>query len=307
MNFAKLPRHIVRSLTAFAAVTICIPRFGGAQNATPTANWQAVEQIIGRKGTPNAGGVVRFGFPRSDLSVRLDNVDIKPALALGGWTAFSGNPSGKAIAMGDLVLLEDEVPAVIRALQAGGVEQTAVHNHLLREQPHVVYMHIHARGNAQTIARAIRDALAQTKTPMPSSASPTAAPTPELDTVSLARALHVTGKWNGGVYQVSIPRRERITDGGMQLPPSMGVATAINFQPTGGGKAAITGDFVLRESEVNPVIRALSDNGIEVTALHTHMLTEKPKLYFMHFWANDDADKLARGLAAALDRTASRR
>ena len=299
----------IRRIITVLAVTLAVgaASTARAQNAAPAPNWTSVEQILGRKGTTNPGGVVRFGFPRSDLAVRLDNVDLKPGFALGGWTAFIGSPSGQATAMGDLVLLENEVPGVIRALQAGGVEQTAVHNHLLREQPHVVYMHIHARGNAQTIARAIRDALAQTKTPPPSTAAPNPASPPPLDTVGIARTLRVAGKWNGGVYQVSVPRSETINDDGMVVPPSMGVATAINFQPTGGGNAAITGDFVLRESEVNPVIRALSSNGIEVTALHTHMLTEKPKLYFMHFWANDDALKLARGIGAALDRTASKR
>lgn len=299
---------MTRSLaTLSAAALLCVGSTARAQNAAPNNAWAGVEQTLGRKGTANFGGVVRFGFPRNDLSVRLDGVDIKPALALGGWTAFIGSPTGRTIAMGDLVLLEDEVPAVMRTLQAGGIEQTAVHNHLLREQPHVVYMHIHARGSAQAIARTIRDALAKTGTPMPGPGAPGAAPPPQLDTVSITRTLRASGKWNAGVYQVSLPRREQITDGGVVIPPSMGVATAINFQPTGGGRAAITGDFVLREREVNPVIRALSDNGIEVTALHTHMLTEQPKLYFMHFWANDDAAKLARGLGAALDRTASRR
>ena len=300
-----LEQNIVPVLALAIAGLVNIPSNVRAQNATaPTANWSVVEQVLGRKGTVNPGGVVKFGFPRGDLSVTLDDVTLKPALALGGWAAFKGNPNGQAMVMGDLVLLEDEVAPVMRALQTGGVEQTAVHNHLLREQPHVVYMHIHARGNAQSIARAIRDALAQTKTPAPAaSASP--APPGELDTAAIVRALRVSGKWNGGVYQISVPRREKITDGGMEVPPPMGVATAINFQPTGGGKAAITGDFVLRAGEVNNVIRALRDSGIEVTALHTHMLTEQPKLFFMHFWANDDAAKLARGLGAALDRTAS--
>lgn len=296
--------HNIWWISALALVGAAnVPSSARCQNApTAAANWSGVEQVLGRKGTLNPGGVVKFGFPRNDLSVQLDNVTIKPALALGGWAAFKGDPNGRAMVMGDLVLLEDEVAPVMRALQAGGVEQTAVHNHLLREQPHVVYMHIHVLGNAQSVARAIRDALAQTKLPLPSPSSSAASP-PELDTAAIVRSLRVSGKWNGGVYQVSVPRREKITDNGMEVPPSMGVATAINFQPTGGGKAAITGDFVLRAGEVNNVIRALRDNGIEVTALHTHMLTEEPRLFFMHFWANDDAAKLARGLSAALDMT----
>ncbi|HET9776513.1 MAG TPA: DUF1259 domain-containing protein [Gemmatimonadaceae bacterium] len=309
MKGFTLLQHNVSSVSALVFITlISVPFSVQGQNAPrPAAGWSGVEQILGKKGSVNAGGGVKFGFPRSDLLVRLDNVTIKPALALGGWVAFKGNPNGQSTVMGDLVLLENEATPVMRALQAGGVEQTAVHNHLLREQPHVIYMHIHARGNSQAIARTIRNALGQTKTPFAASPSPAAAPPSDLDTVAIASTLRVAGKWNGGVYQVSVPRRETITDDGMEVPPSMGVATGINFQPTGGGKAAITGDFVLRAGEVNPVIRALGANGIEVTALHTHMLTEQPKLFFMHFWANSDAVKLARGLGAALDKTASKR
>jgi hypothetical protein len=192
------------------------------------------------------------------------------------------------------------------ALQAGGVEQTALHNHLRKELPHVMYMHILAHGDPSKIARTIHDALAQTKTPLGPGSPPAAASAADLDTAGIARTLGVAGKLNGVVYQVTVPRKETITDSGMEVPPSMGVATAINFQPTGGGKAAITGDFVLRASEVNPVIRALRENGIEVTALHSHMLTEEPRLFFMHFWANDDAVKLSRGLKAAVNQTASR-
>src|SRR5690349_5980780 len=239
MKGSNLLGHNIPLLFALGSVALTNIPCALAQNAAPpAANWSGVEQIIGRKGTASPGGVERFGFPRSDLSVHLDNVSLKPALALGGWAAFKGNPNGQATVMGDLVLLEDEVAPVMRALQAGGVEQTAVHNHLVREEPHVVYMHIHARGNAQTIARTIGDALAQTKTPPPAAAA--ASPSvPDLDTVAIARLLRANGKWNGGVFQVSVPRREKITDDGMEVPPSMGVATAMNFQPTGGGKAAI--------------------------------------------------------------------
>jgi hypothetical protein len=209
------------------------------------------------------------------------------------------------MALGDLVLTEDEVGPVMRALQQGGVEQTALHNHVLMEQPRVMYMHIMAHGEEVKIAQAIHAALGQSKTPMEAPAA-SAGGAIELDTAAVARALGVSGKVNGGVYQVSVPRREAVRDGGREVPPSMGVATAINFQPTGDGKAAITGDFVLAASEVNPVIRALQENGIEVTALHSHMLTEQPRLFFMHFWANDDATKLARGLRAGLDRMATK-
>ncbi len=269
-------------------------------------SWASVENALGRKGAMQPGNVIKFSFPRSDLSVIVGGVTLKPALALGGWVAFKESAGGQAMAMGDLVLTEDEVSPVMATLQAGGVEQTALHNHLLKELPHVMYMHILAHGDPLKIARTIHDALAQTKTPLGAASPPTAASAADLDTAGIARTLGVAGKLNGVVYQVSVPRQETIHDSGMEVPPSMGVATAINFQPTGAGKAAITGDFVLRASEVNHVIRALRENGIEVTALHSHMLTDEPHLFFMHFWANDDAVKLARGLRAALNQTVSR-
>ena len=119
---------------------------------------------------------------------------------------------------------------------------------------------------------------------------------------AIDKALGHPGKANGEVYQFTIPRAETLMDGGMAIPVSMGTGIAINFQPTGNSKAAITGDFVLIAKEVNPVIKALRENGIEVTAVHNHMLDDQPRLFFMHFWANDDAQKLAKGLRAALDK-----
>jgi Domain of Unknown Function (DUF1259) len=280
----------------------------------PTApDWSAVENALGRKGTPSPGGIVKFSFPRSDLTVVVHGVTLKPALALGSWVAVK-RIADHAMVMGDLVLLEGEVTAVMASLQQNGVDQTALHNHLLGESPRVMYMHIHAIGNAERIAKAVRTALEFTNTPLGSPASASPAPTPTstmpptqiaitLDTTTVAQTLGVAGKMNGGVYQLSVPRRERICDDGQEIPSTMGVATAINFQPTVGGKAAITGDFVLLGKEVNPVLWTLGENGIEVTAIHSHMTDEQPRLYFMHFWAVDDAAKLARGLRAALDRT----
>jgi hypothetical protein len=206
--------------------------------------------------------------------------------------------------MGDLVLTEDEVTPVLTKLQEGGVEQTALHNHVLHESPRIMYMHISAMGDAAKIARAIHDALALSKTPFAAPAAAGNQPQDlEIDTKQIDQIMGRSGKVNGGVYQFSVARAEKIVDNDMEVPPSMGVAHAINFQPTGGGKAAITGDFVLIASEVNPVIHALRHNGIQVTALHSHMLVESPRLFFMHFWANEDALKLARGIRAALDNT----
>ena len=268
-------------------------------------DWQKVDDALGRKPAVS-GDVHRYGFPRTDLAVTLDGVTIKPALALGGWVAFKPAHGG-AMIMGDLVLLETEVNPVMLKLIEGGVEITAVHNHLLRSSPAIFYMHVGGHGDPAKLAAVIHDALAVSKTPlaMPAAAGP--APAVDLDTEQLDQIIGVKGQANGGVYQFNVPRRDPVTEGGMQIAPvgPMGVAIGINFQPTGGGKAAITGDFVLTGDEVNPVIKALRANGIEVTAVHSHMLDEQPRLFFLHFWANDDALKLARGLRVALDKTAS--
>lgn len=320
-NVRALSRSILR-VTGGALLLLVAASAAAAAQATPADGapaWATVQQVLGGRGTMQPGSVLKFGFPRSDLHVTAAGVAIRPALALGSWVAFKRTgaaANSAAIAMGDLVLTEDEVGPVMQALQQGGVEQTALHNHLLHESPHVMYMHIMAQGDPAKIARAIRAALAVSATPLPAqapagadvSAQPAApAAALDLDTAAITRAIGAPGKVNGGVYQVSVPRADRVTDHGVEIPPSMGVATGINFQPTGGGRAAITGDFVMVAGEVNPVMRALRAHGIEVTALHSHMLTESPRLFFMHFWANDDAAKLATGLGAALDEMAVKR
>jgi hypothetical protein len=268
-------------------------------------DWQKVDETLGRKPAV-IGDVHRYGFPRTDLAVTLDGVTIKPALALGGWVAFKPGHDG-VMAMGDLVLLEAEINPVMLKMIANGLEITAVHNHLLGASPATFYMHVAGHGDPVKIAASIRDALAESKTPLSVTAPTAPPPAVDLDTAQLDRIIGVKGQANGGVYQFNVPRRDPVTEEGMQLSPvgPMGVATAINFQPTGSGKAAVTGDFVLTSDEVNPVIKALRSHGINVTALHSHMLDEQPRLFFMHFWANDDAIKLAEGLRAALDKTAS--
>ena len=269
--------------------------------------WARVQQALGGRGTMQPGDVLRFRFPRTDLTVVADGVTLKPTLALGSWVAFKRmDAAGATMVMGDLVLTEDEVSAVMLRLQQNGVEQTALHQHVLRESPRVLYMHIDAHGDAAKIASAIRLALGASRTPLTAPTAPAMAPQAafELDTAAIARMLGVAGRVNGGVYQVNAARAERIMAHGMEVPPAMGVATVMNFQPTGGGKAAITGDFVMTAAEVNPVMRALREHGIEVTALHSHMLDESPRLFFMHFWANANATTLAKGLRAALDLTA---
>jgi len=277
---------------------------GAASAASAQAvDWQKVDAAFGRKAAVT-GEVHRYGFPRSDLKVTLDGVSIKPSLALGGWVAFKPM-GGEVMAMGDLVLLETEIAPVMTKMIENGIAITAVHNHLLRANPATFYMHIAGSGDPVKLATAIHDALGASKTPLGTPAAPPAQqPAIELDTAQLDQIIGAKGQANGGVYQFGVPRRDPVTQNGMQLMPAgpLGVATGIGFQPTGGGKAAITGDFVMVESEVNPVIKALRAGGIEVTALHSHMLDEQPRLFFMHFWANDDAIKLAKGLRAGLDK-----
>ncbi len=277
-----------------------------AQQTNSASEWKSVEEALGRKGSAHPGDVFKFSMPRSDLKVTVAGTPIKAGLALGSWAAFKKVGNG-AMVMGDLVLTESEVEPVMTKLQQGGIEITAVHNHLLHETPRVMYMHIAGQGDAAKLASALKAALALTKTPV---SAPAPAVQPQdlgIDTAQIDQALGHKGKNNGGIYQVSVPRAEAITDMETQVPPAMGTATSLNFQPTGGGKAAITGDFVLIAGEVNPVIEALRGNGIQVTAVHSHMLTENPRLFFMHFWANEDAVKLARGLRAALDKTNSKK
>jgi hypothetical protein len=292
--------------------TVLPPLLGGLILASTTfasaqdADWKKVDTALGRKPAVT-GDVHRYGFPRTDLNVTLDGVTIKPGLALGGWVAFKPM-HGEAMIMGDLVLLEAEINPVMAKMIENGLEITAVHNHLLRASPATFYMHVGGHGDPEKLAKAIHDALGASKTPMTVPASSSAPPAIDLDTAHIDQIIGVKGQDNGGIHQIGVPRRDPIIENGMQLNPTgpMGVNTSIGFQPTGGGKAAITGDFVLTGQEVNPVVKALRTNGIEVTAIHSHMLTEQPRIIFIHFWANDDAIKLAKGLRAAIDRTASK-
>jgi hypothetical protein len=266
-------------------------------------DWNDVDAALGKSATVS-GQVHRYGLPRSDLHVTLDGVAIKPALALGGWVAFAPMHD-QAMVMGDLVLLETEVAPVMTKLLDGGLEITAVHNHLLRASPETFYLHVGGHGDPVKMATAIRTALSASKTPFEPPAT-TAGPTPAigLDTAQLDQIMGVKGNAVGGVYQFGVPRREPSTESGMQVSGPLGGANGINFQPTGNGKAAITGDFLVTGDEVNPLIRALRAGDIEVTAIHSHMLDEQPRMFFIHFWANDDAQKLARGVRAALEATA---
>lgn len=295
-----LVTRIARSTT----ILLAFLAFAGSTASAADTDWAQVASTLGRP-LPSASpdGVYRFGLPRSDLNVTVDGVAIKPALALGGWLAFMPMPGGTMV-MGDLVLAQDEIGPVMKRLIEGGVEVTAIHNHLLRAQPAPIYMHVSAFGDPQRLASTFHDALLQSRIPP---ASPPAFVPIALDTEALDAILGAKGVANSGVYQFTIARTEPVKDSSMVVPPALGSAHVINFQPTGDGKAAVTGDFVLLADEVNLVQRELVSKGIEVTALHSHMIKEEPRLFFMHFWANADAATLARTLRQALERTRIKR
>ncbi|MDX8480712.1 DUF1259 domain-containing protein [Mesorhizobium sp. VK24D] len=276
--------------------------FGVTQPVLAAPDWKAVAQALGKSGTEAKGGVYRVGLPRSDLKVTLDGVELKPALALGSWLAFKPMGDHDAMVMGDLVLTEPEIGPVMAKLIEGGIEVTALHNHLQRAQPATMYMHVLGHGDPEKLATVLHSALRESATPLSdaSAGATTGSTAIDLDISMVDQALGHKGKVSGGVYQVSIPRAETIKDSGTEVPEAMGTAIAINFQPTGKDKAVITGDLVLIASEVNPVLQALRVGGIEVTAVHNHMLDDEPRLFFMHFWADGDLEKLTQGLKMAL-------
>jgi hypothetical protein len=290
-----------------SAMSLAMLIAGASPSLAAERDWSAVGKALGKEGTIMPGGIYRVALPRTDLNVTLDGVTLKPGFALGGWLAFA--PMGdKAMVMGDLVMTQEEINPVMKRFEESGIEITALHNHLLRAEPATMYMHVKGEGDPEALARKLHAGLVLTKTPLAvasGTSQPPQAQAVDIDVRAIDRTLGAHGKVNGGVLQYGIPRRDQVMDGGMPVPPSMGSAIGINFQPTGGGKAAITGDFPLTAQEVNPVAKALRENGIEVTALHNHMLDDQPRLFFMHFWANDDAEKLAKGLRAALDHVAT--
>lgn len=273
-----------------------------ATNVFAQTDSTALNNVFGKKGTVT-GNVYKISFPRSDLKVKVGDFSVAPGLALGTWVGIL-NMRDHAMMMGDLVVTDSEVPEVMKKLVEENLEVTAIHNHLINETPAVKYIHYHGEGNAVELARKIKAVLEVTATPLTQSVAQSQVQAPDWSKVT--DVLGTSGKQNGMLLQYAFPRNEKLTESGMEMPPAMGMATAINFQMSG-DKAATTGDFVLLADEVNPVVKALTENGITPTAIHTHMLKDEPRLFMMHFWAVDNPEKLARGLKAALDKTNSKR
>jgi Domain of Unknown Function (DUF1259) len=263
-----------------------------------------VDQALGRSGQ-KMGDVYRVGFPRTDLHVSVNGLAIKPGLALGSWAAFTGTDD-YAMVMGDLVLLEDELNPVVEKLRSGGFEISAVHNHLIEETPQVVYLHYMGHGAAAQLATGLHAGLAVSKTPLDKPAAPSEEAVPPAWVKAVEDSVGRKGSFKGGVLSYGVPRGGSVTMDGMTIAPAAGVAEAINFQAADSGNVATTGDFVLTAEEVNPVIAELQAHHILVTALHSHMLTEQPRLFFMHFWAVGSPESVGGGIAAALKRVSTK-
>jgi len=267
-----------------------------AQSNARQLNVDGITKAIGKEGDLT-GEMYKVSFPRSDLTVKAGNLVIKPALALVNWAAFIKSDS-TAITYGDLVLLDDEINPAISKLEDNGIELSALHNHLLHENPRVMYIHFVGRGDEVEMANGIREALAVTKTPLyPITSGPETKPDLAGEVAGIIRYLRSMA---GGVFHINVPRNDiHVAAMGAAIPGYMGMNTPLNFQLEG-NNAAINGDFILRPAEVNPVIKVLRANGIEIASVHNHMLDEEPRLIFMHFWAYGDAINLAKGLKAAL-------
>jgi len=279
---------------ALVSFTVLAPQPSPAQTALNTAD---ISAVLGRAGTAMPGDVYRVAFPRSDLHVRIGAITLAPGLALGGYAAFKAE-GDTTLAVGDLVLLENEIQPVMERLEGAGFQITALHNHLRSETPHVMYLHFMGAGSAAGLATALLEALKLSKTPLGSMKAPnTAMP---WFAGAIQDGLGRQGKASNGILSISVPRAEPVTMQGYAIPLAMGVAIVMNFEDAGSGRVATTGDFVLVALEVAPVEQSLRTHGFDVTALHHHMLGDEPRLYYMHFWSVQPPSLIAAGLKDAL-------
>jgi len=274
-----------------------LPAVGVCQ-ASLGAPWDSVERILRTSGAAT-GGYYRYGWPRRDLTLRIGDVTVPPALALGAWAGFAGDPAD-ATMMGDLVLMSGELKPVLAELARLRIEVTAIHNHLVGEQPQITYVHFHGQGNALELAARLDRVLALTGAPRPVAAAPAQPVT--IDTALVFGTLGLTGRAQGTVAQVStVLVLGPVTMHGRPVTPALGYGSPINVQLVGPGRAVATGDFALLGSKVAPVLEALAAHGITATAVHSHLVDEQSTIYYMHFWADGPLPDVLRGLRAALD------
>jgi hypothetical protein len=272
---------------------------GAAAGQTPLgAPWDSVGRILQTPGSAT-GGYYRYTWPRRDVTLRVGDVTVAPALALGAWAGFSGD-AANATVMGDLVLTSAEVKPVLAELTRQRIAVTAIHNHLVGEDPRITYVHFHANGNPLELAGGLDRVLALTGAPRPVAA---AAPQPlTIDTALVFNTLGLHGRAQGAVAQVSVVLVPgSVTMNGRTVVPALGYGTPINIQVVSPNRAVATGDFTVLAAKVTPVFEALTTHGISATALHSHMVGEEPKLYYMHFWADGPLTDVLQGLRAALD------
>ncbi len=268
--------------------------------AAPIPELAQVEQIVGRRALLSNDGVATFTTPRADLQVAVMGVPTRPAFFQTGEVHFVPTANG-ALVGGELPLREDEVSPVMAMLEDHQFEVTAIHHHAIGDTPPVLFLHFSGQGDPMQLAQELGAAMQFTTMELQPAAIGRA---PRgIDAAQIQAIMGEPGYADSGILKFEVPRAETITVNGRPLPQSAGAETEIFFQPTGPGRAAVTGDFCLVDSEVNPVIRALRTNGIDVGPIHNHELGDQPHLTFMHFFANDDALALAHGLRAALDQT----
>lgn len=257
-----------------------------------------VEKILGAPGQMQVGAVV-FSFPRSDIKVTIDGEPVPTAFGFGSWTAWK-EMGKESMVMGDLVLLQKEINPVISALAEANINVTALHNHFLGEEPRIMYMHIYGMGQKATLAWGIRAALDKTGTPKsPPSASSGTPSSLQLDAKRMQEIIGHTGKVGGSVLKITLGRAG-VKMGRTEVTSSMGLNTWVAFIGTN-ERAHVAGDVAMTASEVNKVIRALRKGGINLTAVHNHMLDEEPRIFFLHYWGTGPADKLARTVREAFD------
>jgi Domain of Unknown Function (DUF1259) len=291
--FRRSVMNSIRRLLVLASI-LMFPFVVFAQGLDTTK----IDQALGRPGQ-KIGDVYRVGFPRTDLHISVHGLAIKPALALGSWAAFLGTED-HAMVMGDLVLLESELNPVMERLRSAGFEISAVHNHLIEETPHVMYMHYMGHGRASELAASLHRGLAVSKTPLEKPAAGIREAVPPAWVKEVEESVRRKGTWKAEVLSFGVPRADTITIAGIAIAPAAGVAESLNFQDAESGNVATTGDFVLTAEEVNPVISELEAQHILVTALHSHMVTEQPRLFFLHFWGLGSPASVGAGIRAAL-------
>lgn len=267
------------------------------------AEYAGVLKTLNRQGDYK-DNVLKVNIPRSDLKVSIHGIATPTAFGFGGWIAMTKGTGGRDVMMGDLVLTEDQVNPVMSALLDNGLEVTALHNHFFWDEPHVFFMHVHGTGRAADLAAKVKPALDLiTKAPGPTPAAPAAAPKApaDLDTAKLAQIVGHQGEQNGAVYKITVGRDDvKLTEMGAPINARMGLNTWAAFVGTN-EKAAVAGDVAMLADEVQPVLKALRKHGLDVVAIHQHMLATTPTIYFLHYWGTGPADTLAAGFKAALD------